>query len=94
LARQLVPYGLLFLGAGIGLGAVWAMYSWGNWWGWDPKENGALVTWLGYVAYLHSPARKRTPGKHDAVFLIAAYVLLVLTFLGVNLLRRGLHAYQ
>jgi cytochrome c-type biogenesis protein CcsB len=94
LARQLVPFGLLFLGAGIALGGVWAMYSWGSWWGWDPKENAALMTWLAYVVDLHSPARKRRPGKQDAPYLIIAYVLLVLTFLGVNLLHRGLHAYQ
>jgi len=94
LARQLVPWGLLLLGSGIGLGAVWAMYSWGNWWGWDPKENAALVTWLGYLVYTHSPFWNRRPGRWDAVFLIAGYILLIAAFLGVNLLRRGLHAYQ
>lgn len=94
LARQMVPWGLIFLGAGIGLGSIWAMFSWGNWWGWDPKENAALATWLGYVLYVHSPAWKRTPRKSDAVYIIAAYLLLIVTFLAVNLLRRGLHAYQ
>jgi ABC-type transport system involved in cytochrome c biogenesis permease subunit len=98
LARSLVPWGLVFLGAGIGLGSVWAMFSWGNWWGWDPKESAALVTWLSYLLYVHSPnwkrpARRTSSVRSDAVFLIGAYVLLVITFLGVNLLKRGLHAY-
>jgi cytochrome c-type biogenesis protein CcsB len=94
LARQMVPWGLLFLGAGIGLGGVWAMFSWGNWWGWDPKESAALVTWFGYLIYRHAPAWKRTPRRSDAVCIVVAYVLMVATFLGVNLLKRGLHAYQ
>jgi cytochrome c-type biogenesis protein CcsB len=97
LARQLVPWGLLLLGSGIGLGAVWAQYSWGNWWGWDPKENAALVTWLAYAVYLHAPFRARATAsarRWEAVILLASYLLLIGAFLGVNLLRRGLHAYQ
>jgi ABC-type transport system involved in cytochrome c biogenesis permease subunit len=94
LSRQLVPFGLLFLGAGIGLGAVWALHSWGNWWGWDPKENAALVTWLAYLALAHVPRGRRWNRTVEALWLIASFLLLVAAFLGVDLLRRGLHVYQ
>jgi cytochrome c-type biogenesis protein CcsB len=94
LARRLVPWGLVTLGAGIALGGVWALFSWGTWWGWDPKETGALVTWLSYVVYVHSPTWKRPPRRAEAWLPIAGYLLLLLTFLGVNLLKWGLHAYQ
>ncbi|MEO0108270.1 MAG: cytochrome c biogenesis protein CcsA [candidate division WOR-3 bacterium] len=93
LARRLVPWGLLLLGAGLASGSVWALLAWGNWWSWDPKENAALVTWLSYLAYCHSGRWKREPGPGDAIYLISALVLVALTFLGVNLLRRGLHVY-
>jgi ABC-type transport system involved in cytochrome c biogenesis permease subunit len=94
LARQMVPWGLLTLGAGIALGGIWALFSWGTWWGWDPKETGALVTWMSYLIYVHSPSWKEQARRGEAWLPIAAYLLLLLTFLGVNLLKWGLHAYQ
>jgi cytochrome c-type biogenesis protein CcsB len=45
--------GIPFLTAGLFMGAFWAQEAWANYWGWDSKENTALVTWLVYVAYLH-----------------------------------------
>ena len=94
LARRLVPWGLLTLGTGIALGGVWALFSWGTWWGWDPKETGALVTWLSYVVYVHSPTWKGPARRAEAWLPIAGYVLLLVTFLGINLLKWGVHAYQ
>ena len=46
--------GVLLLAAGTVLGGVWADYSWGRFWGWDPKEVWALITLLGYLAVLHA----------------------------------------
>jgi len=94
LVRKLVPWGLLTLGAGIALGGVWALFSWGTWWGWDPKETGALVTWMSYLVYVHSPVWKGRPRRAEAWLPLAAYLFLLLAFLGVNLLKGGLHAYQ
>jgi cytochrome c-type biogenesis protein CcsB len=94
LVRRLVPWGLLALGAGIALGGIWALFSWGTWWSWDPKETGALVTWLSYLAYIHSPSRSGRARKADALLPIVAYLLLLVTFLGINLLKWGMHAYQ
>jgi ABC-2 type transport system permease protein len=45
--------GTLFLAVGTLLGGVWASYSWGRFWGWDPKETWALIATLGYLAILH-----------------------------------------
>lgn len=94
LVRRLVPWGLLTLGAGIALGGIWALFSWGTWWGWDPKETGALATWLSYVVYVHSPSWPGRARKAEALLPIFGYLLLLVTFLGINLLKWGVHAYQ
>src|SRR5690606_41201236 len=48
-----IQIGVVLLAAGIILGGVWADYSWGRFWGWDPKETWALIALLGYLAVLH-----------------------------------------
>jgi cytochrome c-type biogenesis protein CcsB len=56
LAHRAVMVGFPLLGLGIALGAWWANSAWGRYWGWDPKETAALVTWLSIVAYFHARA--------------------------------------
>ena len=56
LAHKAVMIGFPLLGLGIALGAWWANSAWGRYWGWDPKETSALVTWLSIVAYFHARA--------------------------------------
>lgn len=56
LAHKAVMVGFPLLGLGIALGAWWANSAWGRYWGWDPKETSALVTWLSIVAYFHARA--------------------------------------
>ena len=53
LGYQLILLGFLFLSAGIITGAVWAHSAWGRYWGWDPKETWALITWFIYAGLLH-----------------------------------------
>ena len=48
-----IQWGVLFLAGGTILGGIWADYSWGRFWGWDPKESWALVSLLAYLALLH-----------------------------------------
>lgn len=60
LAHKAVMVGLPLLGLGIALGAWWANSAWGRYWGWDPKETSALVTWLSIVAYFHARAGSGT----------------------------------
>ncbi|NJD64474.1 MAG: c-type cytochrome biogenesis protein CcsB [Chloroflexi bacterium] len=56
LAHKAVMVGFPLLGLGIALGAWWANSAWGRYWGWDPKEPAALVTWLSIAAYFHARA--------------------------------------
>lgn len=83
---------LLFLGLGILLGAVWADNCWGRFWGWDPKETGALITWTTVLVFVH--IFRLRPSRWLAVFFFAlATVAMLFTFIGVNLLPFGLHRY-
>lgn len=91
--RSSVEFGVLFLGAGIAIGALWAHLSWGSWWSWDPKETWALITFLFYFSYLHTEAELRLKRGFVVVFLIAGYMSLVITFLGINLSGWSIHSY-
>jgi cytochrome c-type biogenesis protein CcsB len=90
--RRLALSGLLLLGTGILTGAMWADGSWGTYWSWDPKESWALLTWVLGVVYVHwagrSPGRKAT-----AVFFTILFAAMMFTFIGINLLKWGLHRY-
>ena len=55
-AHKAVMVGFPLLGLGIALGAWWANSAWGRYWGWDPKETSALITWLSIAAYFHARA--------------------------------------
>jgi len=73
-------------------GAVWAEYSWGRYWSWDPKETWALVTWFIYSAYLHIRMRG-WKGKKAALLSIVGFLAVIFTFLGVSYLLPGIHSY-
>ena len=74
-------------------GAVWAEQSWGRYWGWDPKETSAFLTWVAYAAYLHARATRGVRGRNAAYVLLGAYAILLFTFYVVNLVVVGLHSY-
>jgi len=93
-AYRMIQLGVFLLTAGIILGGIWADYSWGRFWGWDPKETWALIADLGFLAILHA----RYVGWLDAFGLLAAsasaYLLVVMAWYGVNfILAAGLHSY-
>lgn len=86
---KLALAGLLLLGAGIITGAAWADSSWGRYWSWDPKESWALFTWALMLGFVHiRPGRKLAAAWHVLVFLAMLF-----TFIGINLLKWGLHRY-
>lgn len=92
----LILYPAVFLLTfGTFLGAVWANISWGSYWGWDPKETWALITLLVYAAALHGGSLKafRNP-KFFHWFTIFAFLSVLVTYFGVNLLLGGMHAYS
>ncbi|MEN8614836.1 c-type cytochrome biogenesis protein CcsB [Dehalogenimonas sp. THU2] len=75
------------------LGAIWAEYSWGRYWAWDPKETAALITWFFYAAYLHTRVLKGWQGTRSAILLVIAFIAVIFTFFG-NYFFSGLHAFE
>ena len=88
----MIGYPLFTTGALI-FGAIWAEQAWGRYWGWDPKEVWALVTWIAYSIYLHFRLR----GKKYATLAhwsnVLGFALAMFTLFGVNLIFSGLHSY-
>ena len=85
---------VMLLTIGIFLGAVWANVSWGRYWGWDPKETWALITLMVCALPLHFPlpqARSNHRGYH--LFVLAAFLSVLMTYFGVNYYLAGLHSY-
>ena len=85
---------LAALGIGIFVGAIWANVSWGEYWGWDPKEVWALITFMIYAVALHTrsvPQLHRPTTFH--LFMTLAFLTLVMTYFGVNYFLGGMHSY-
>jgi ABC-type transport system involved in cytochrome c biogenesis permease subunit len=82
----------LFTIGGLFAGAVWAQTTWGQFWGWDPKEVGSLVIWLFYTLVLHQNIRGFWRGRTMAIMAIVGIGIILISFLG-NLFLGGLHAY-
>lgn len=93
LGYRMVCLGFLLLTVVIFSGAIWAEQAWSSWWSWDPKETWALITWIFYAIYLHQRMRRKWQGKRMAWLSIVAFILVIFTFAGVNLLLPGLHSY-
>lgn len=74
-------------------GAVWAEAAWGRYWGWDPKETWAFITWVFYAAYLHAQSTAGWRGARAAWFSLLGYAAFLFNFIGVNLWVGGLHSY-
>lgn len=86
--------GVLMLATGVILGGVWANYSWGRFWDWDPKETWALTALLGYLFLLHGRIAGRWGGFGLAVGAVLAFLSVLMAWYGVNfVLGAGLHSY-
>lgn len=88
----LVGYALFSVG-GLVFGAVWAYNAWGRYWGWDPKETSAFITFLLYTLYLHLRLVRQFRGKVSALLAAAGFLTAVFSFLAINYLIPGLHSY-
>lgn len=84
---------LLFTAVGTILGGIWADQSWGRFWGWDPKENGALLIVLWIVWLLHGRLAGQLKPETYALGIAALNMVVALAWFGVNLLSVGLHSY-
>ncbi len=83
----------LFTIGGLIMGAIWANSAWGKYWTWDPKETWSLITWFVYALYLHARFVGGWRGKRVAVLSVIGFIAVIFTYLGVNLVLSGLHAY-
>ncbi|MBQ7539939.1 MAG: cytochrome c biogenesis protein CcsA, partial [Bacteroidaceae bacterium] len=94
LSRVMLYPAVLLLCAGIFLGAIWADVSWGSYWNWDAKEVWALITLLVYAIPLHQPSfswLQRPRNYH--LFMLLAFLSVLMTYFGVNYVLGGMHSY-
>jgi ABC-type transport system involved in cytochrome c biogenesis permease subunit len=91
--RGLLLIAIFFATLGTILGGIWADQSWGRFWGWDPKENGALLIVLWLIFILHGKISGRLKESGFIAYTALSNVIVVLAWFGVNLLSVGLHAY-
>jgi cytochrome c-type biogenesis protein CcsB len=74
-------------------GAIWAENAWGRYWGWDPKETWAFITWVVYAAYLHARSTAGWRNNRASVIAIVGWVSFLINYFGVNLFVNSLHSY-
>jgi ABC-type transport system involved in cytochrome c biogenesis permease subunit len=93
LLYAVLAFGLVFTVIGTLMGGIWADQSWGRFWGWDPKENGALLIIAWCAALFHSRLAGWIGPIGLAAGAVGSLVTVALAWFGVNLLGLGLHAY-
>jgi len=94
LSRALLYPAVSLLAIGIFIGAVWANISWGRYWSWDPKEVWALITLNLYAFPLHSESLQLFRSQRFLhVYLLIAFLSVLVTYFGVNLVLGGMHSY-
>ncbi len=92
---EIILYPAVFLLAtGIFIGAIWANQTWGKYWGWDPKEVWALISLLVYTFAFHSSSLRqfRNP-MFFHIYMVVAFLTVLVTYFGVNYLLGGMHSY-
>ena len=92
-AYRSVIFGFPIFATMIILGSWWASIAWSRYWGWDPKETAALVTWLVYAVYLHARNQRSWSGRPAALLLVVAFGMVIVTYSG-SLWFSGLHSYS
>jgi len=75
-------------------GAIWAEAAWGRYWGWDPKETWAFITWVAYAAYLHARVTAGWKGKKAAWLCLIAGSTFLFNYVYVNIWGTGKHTYS
>ena len=77
----------------VAAGAIWAEAAWGRYWGWDPKETWAFITWVAYAGYLHARATPSVKRRVVAWLAVAGWATMMFNLFAVNLVIAGLHSY-
>ena len=88
----LIGFPVFTLGALI-FAMIWAQIAWTRFWGWDPKEVWALITWLFYAAFLHLRLSKGWHGEKSAWLAVIGFAIIMFNLVAVNLVIAGLHSY-
>lgn len=96
--HKLVLFGFPFLTFTLFSGALWANEAWGRYWGWDPKETWALITWTVFAMYLHAMSVPTWRGAPASTLNIIGFICMIMTFIGINWLAKlfnipSLHLY-
>lgn len=73
--------------------AIWAQQAWGRFWGWDPKEVWALITWFFYAAFLHLRLTRGWHGEKSAWLAVIGFIIIMFNLIVVNLVLAGMHSY-
>ncbi|MEN6474940.1 MAG: cytochrome c biogenesis protein CcsA [Syntrophaceae bacterium] len=92
LFARYLSIGFIIFTIGIMTGSVWAFQAWGRYWGWDPKETWALITWLIYAAVIHERRRSGGLARRAVILALIGLASVLFTYIGVNYLP-GLHSY-
>ena len=88
-----VCFALFFSFVGTVLGGIWADQSWGRFWGWDPKENGAVLIVLGNAIILHARWGGMIRERGLAILAVGGNIVTAWSWFGTNMLGIGLHSY-
>lgn len=91
LSYKFGAFAFIMLGVMIASGAVWANKAWGRYWGWDPVETWALISWLIYALYLHLRVMMGWKGKKAAWLGVFAFVMVVFSYFGITFIYPTVH---
>ncbi|SHF57806.1 c-type cytochrome biogenesis protein CcsB [Ornithinibacillus halophilus] len=83
----------VFTLGGLIFAAIWAQEAWGRFWGWDPKEVWALITWFFYAAFLHLRLSRGWHGEKSSWLAVGGFAIIMFNLIAVNLILAGLHSY-
>lgn len=93
LSQFLLYPAVALIAIGIFIGAIWANVSWGRYWSWDSKETWALITMLIYSAPLHADIKWLRKAQHMHLYMLLAFLSVLMTYFGVNYFLSGMHSY-
>ena len=93
LSQFLLYPAVALIAIGIFIGAIWANVSWGRYWSWDSKETWALITMLIYSVPLHADIKWLRKAQHIHIYMLLAFLSVLMTYFGVNYFLSGMHSY-
>ncbi|MEO2083267.1 MAG: cytochrome c biogenesis protein CcsA, partial [Desulfurobacteriaceae bacterium] len=89
-----ITVGFFFITVSMFAGAVWSQKLFGTYWSWHPKQIMTLITWFVYAGIIHLYLYGNWKGKRLCQLSIAGLILIVINFVGINLLSRDIHSFK